>query len=134
MFGLQLISYHLIFRRHTLWILPILQLSLTWTFISIMLVLIECRLQNFWVSSLMRNLIGKSMLATFPKKLTKTTAVLRKASQVLNERARYILYCSIFLPYINYCSEIWEIFTNQTSMPYIWNKRKSSELYAMFII
>lgn len=61
----------------------------------------------------------KEHVSYIPKKLSKTTAVLRKASQVLNERACYILYCSIFLPYINYCSEIWEIFTNQTSMPYI---------------
>ena len=36
----------------------------------------------------------------------KTTAILYKCSQLIDPQSMRILYCSVFLPYINYCSEI----------------------------
>lgn len=33
--------------------------------------------------------------------------VMGKASHVLNEKALYILYSSLVLPYLNYCVEVW---------------------------
>ena len=39
-------------------------------------------------------------------KLSKRTAILYKCSQVINSQSMHILYSSLFLPYISYCSEI----------------------------
>ena len=46
-------------------------------------------------------------IASVQSKLSKTTAILYKCSQVIDSCSMRILYCSIFLPYIHYCSEIW---------------------------
>ena len=40
-------------------------------------------------------------------KLSKTTAILYKCSQIIDSCSMRILYCSIFLPYIHYRSEMW---------------------------
>ena len=40
-------------------------------------------------------------------KLAKSIAILYKVKDVLNQHALYILYCSIIVPYISYCLEIW---------------------------
>ena len=42
------------------------------------------------------------------KKRSKSIAVIRKARVMLKFDALYMLYCSIFLPYLNYCVELWE--------------------------
>ena len=41
------------------------------------------------------------------KKLSKSIAVIRKARVMLKYDALYTLYCSIFLPYLYYCVEVW---------------------------
>ena len=48
----------------------------------------------------------KEHIKTIQSKISKTTAIIYKASHVLTERALYILYCSLALPYMTYCSEI----------------------------
>ena len=40
-------------------------------------------------------------------KLSKTIAIMFKSKMVLDKNSLRTLYCSLFLPYINYCSEIW---------------------------
>jgi hypothetical protein len=40
-------------------------------------------------------------------KISKSCAILYKLKYVLNQRAMYILYCTLILPYINYCCEVW---------------------------
>ena len=49
----------------------------------------------------------KDHIASVKSKLSKSTAILYKCSQLVDLQSMYILYCSMFLPYINYCSEIW---------------------------
>ena len=49
----------------------------------------------------------KPHIARVQSKLSKTTAILYKCSQIIDSCSMRILYCSIFLPYIHYCSEIW---------------------------
>ena len=49
----------------------------------------------------------KAHIASIKCKLSKTTAILYKCSQLIDPQSMRILYCSVFLPYINYCSEIW---------------------------
>lgn len=40
-------------------------------------------------------------------KLAKSIGVLAKAKHVLNSESLYVLYCSLVLPYLSYCAEIW---------------------------
>ena len=40
-------------------------------------------------------------------KLAKTLGIMQKAKNSLSEGSLYILYCSLVLPYIMYCIEIW---------------------------
>ena len=49
----------------------------------------------------------KEHITMIQSKISKTTAIIYKASHVLAERALYILYCSLALPYMTYCAEIW---------------------------
>ena len=41
------------------------------------------------------------------KKLSKSIAIIHKASTILKTDSLYTLYCSLFLPYLNYCAENW---------------------------
>ena len=47
-------------------------------------------------------------------KLIKCNAIMFKTSKLLDTVALGILYCSSFLPYINYCSEVWGITYNKS--------------------
>ena len=58
-------------------------------------VLIDCKLS--W----------KDHIKNVSKKLSKSIAVIRKASFVLSSEALLNLYCALFLPYLNYCVEVW---------------------------
>ena len=48
----------------------------------------------------------KDHIANVKSKLSKSTA-LYKCSHVIDSQSMHILYSSLFLPYISYCSEIW---------------------------
>ena len=49
----------------------------------------------------------KHHINTVRSKLSKVAAIIYRASCLINKDGIYMLYCSLFLPYINYCSEIW---------------------------
>ena len=49
----------------------------------------------------------KDHIANVKSKLSKSTAILYKCIQVIDSQSMHILYSSLFLPYISYCSEIW---------------------------
>ena len=49
----------------------------------------------------------KYHINTVRSKLSKVAAIIYRASCLINQDGLYMLYCSLFLPYINYCSEIW---------------------------
>ncbi len=40
-------------------------------------------------------------------KISKSTAILNKAKDLLNQASLYTLYCSFILPYMCYCVEVW---------------------------
>ena len=40
-------------------------------------------------------------------KLSKTVGILYRIRHLLNRSALFILHCSLFLPYLTYCAEIW---------------------------
>ena len=53
----------------------------------------------------MINLHGKNIL-TICGKIHKCTAVLNKVRNVLSRSSLYMLYNSLFTPYVTYCTEV----------------------------
>ena len=49
----------------------------------------------------------KSHIANIKTKISKTIAILYKLKPLVNKNSLYILYCSLVLPYLTYCVEIW---------------------------
>ena len=49
----------------------------------------------------------KEHIEVVKNKISKSIAIIHKASKLLNTNSLYTLYCSLFLPYLNYCAEIW---------------------------
>ena len=52
------------------------------------------------------NLTWKEHISNIRAKLSKCLAILFKSSKLLDINSLRSLYCSLFLPYINYCSEV----------------------------
>ncbi len=53
------------------------------------------------------NLSWKPQVKHICSKLAKTNGILCKVRHILNQKTMYILYCSLFLPYLSYCAEVW---------------------------
>jgi hypothetical protein len=49
----------------------------------------------------------KSHINHVQSKLSRSIAVINKAKQVLDQKSLHMLYCSLVLPYLIYCVEIW---------------------------
>ena len=52
-------------------------------------------------------LTWKGHISLVRSKLAKTVGILYRVRHLLNRSALFILYCSLFLPYLTYCAEIW---------------------------
>ena len=52
-------------------------------------------------------LTWKDHISLVRSKLSKTVGILYRIRHLLNRSALFILYCSLFLPYLTYCAEIW---------------------------
>ena len=53
------------------------------------------------------NLNWKEHIDVINSKISKSIAIIYKASKILKTASLYTLYCSLFLPYLNYCAENW---------------------------
>ena len=53
------------------------------------------------------NLNWKPHIQLVKSKLSKTLSIIYKASKLINYEGMLTLYCSLFLPYLTYCCEIW---------------------------
>ena len=53
------------------------------------------------------NLNWKPHIQLVKSKLSKTLSIIYKASKLINYEGMVTLYCSLFLPYLTYCCEIW---------------------------
>ena len=53
------------------------------------------------------NLNWKPHISYTKNKISKSIAILYKVKDFLNEKSLYTLYCSLVLPYITYCVEVW---------------------------
>ena len=49
----------------------------------------------------------KSHITNLRTKISKTVAVMYKMKTILNKNSLYLLYCSLVLPHISYCVEVW---------------------------
>ena len=49
----------------------------------------------------------KSHIKYIHNKLSRSVSVLNKAKHLLNYKSLRMLYCSLVLPYLNYCTEVW---------------------------
>ena len=52
-------------------------------------------------------LTWKDHISLVRSKIAKTVGILYRVRHLLNRSALFILYCSLFLPYLTYCAEIW---------------------------
>lgn len=48
----------------------------------------------------------KSHIKHVHNKLSLSSSVLRKAKHILDHKSLHILYCSLVLPYLNYCADV----------------------------
>ena len=62
--------------------------------------------------------MGRHIIKLVTLKLIKVSGIIFRTKRVLHYDSLYTLYCSLFLPYINYCSEIWGN-TYKTRLNYI---------------
>ena len=49
----------------------------------------------------------KPHIQSVKSKLSSVLSIMYKASKLINTTGMYILYCSLFHPYLSYCNEIW---------------------------
>ena len=53
------------------------------------------------------NLNWKMHISHVKSKLSKSIAIIYKSKFILSQESLYLLYCTLFLPYLTYCLEIW---------------------------
>ena len=70
------------------------------------------------------NLNWKPHIQLVKSKLSKTLCIMYKASKLINYEGMYTLYCSLFLPYLAYCCEIWgNTYTTNVNCLYVIQKK-----------
>ena len=69
---------------------------------------IECVLQNYWVCITL-SLIGINYyhIDVVRNKVAKNVSMLNRVKHVLTSSALYSLYCTLVMPYLTYCCEVW---------------------------
>ena len=91
----------------------------------------ECKFLGVIIDS---KLNWHSHCALVKNKLLKCNAILMKASMFLNSIAMRTLYSSLFLPYINYCCEVWGITNKGTIDPLVkLQKKRQFALFHMLV-
>ena len=53
------------------------------------------------------NVTWKDHISVVKSKLSKTICIMYRASTFLHQSSLFTLYCSLFLPYMTYCLEMW---------------------------
>ena len=67
-------------------------------------------------------------------KVAKNVSIMNRVKHCLNNSALYSLYCTLILPYLNYCCEIWVILIKVEYIRYILCKKELSEFVEIQII
>ena len=69
---------------------------------------IEQLYENKFLGVIIDNKLNwKSHITNLRTKISKTVAVMYKMKTILNKNSLYLLYCSLVLPHISYCVEVW---------------------------
>ena len=70
------------------------------------------------------NLNWKPHIQLVKSKLPKTLCIMYKASKLINYEGMFTIYCSLFLPYLTYCCEIWgNTYTTNVNCLYVIQKK-----------
>ena len=75
--------------------------------VAAQLVITRVRATKFLGVIIDEKLTWKDHISLVRSKLAKTVGILYRVRHLLNRSALLILYCSLFLPYLTYCAEIW---------------------------
>ena len=72
----------------------------------------NCDVERVYVTKFLGVLIDhklnwKEHIVKVNTKLCKSISIIYRASRLLNSNALYTLYCTLFLPYLSYCIEVW---------------------------
>ena len=74
--------------------------------------------------------IWKKHITYVCNKLSKSISILFKACQTLNANVLRTLYCSLFLPYISYCAEVWGNTYPSNILPVLLKQKKAVRIIA----
>ena len=70
------------------------------------------------------NLNWKPHIQLVKSKLSKTLSIMYNASKLINYEGMFTLYCSLVLPYLTYCCEIWgNTYTTNVNCLYVIQKK-----------
>ena len=69
------------------------------------------------------NLNWKEHIDSINNKISKSIAIIYKARKILSTSSLYTLYCTLILPYLNYCIENWGN-THESNISKIFLKQK----------
>lgn len=69
----------------------------------------------------------KSQIKHVQTKMSSCIAVLNKAKQALDHKSLCILYCTLVLPYLIYCAEVWAITTRVQSSTSNFTKESNTD-------
>ena len=73
----------------------------------------------------------KDHISLVRSKLEKTVGIFYRVRHLLNRSALFILYCSLFLPYLTYRAEIWgNTYQSNTKCVFLLQKKTVRIVYA----
>ena len=67
----------------------------------------------------------KPHIDNLKNKISKSIAILYKMKHIVNKNSLYILYCSLILPYLTYCVEVWGNTYKTTTKPIYMLQKKA---------
>ena len=87
----------------------------------------ECKFIGVIIES---KLSWKSQIARVKNNLLRCNIIMYEASFILSIATMRALYCSLFLPYLNYCSEVWGVtYTKITECSVVAQKKAIRMIY-----
>ena len=78
-----------------------------------------------------RQITLKDHITYLSNKLSKSMAIIYRASHVLDTNTLYCLYDTIFEPHLNYCIEVWVDTYETISTQYLFYRKKLFKLSVM---
>ncbi len=74
----------------------------------------------------------KSHIEYIRSKLPRNIAIMGKSKFILDQKSSYILYCSLVLPYLNYCVEVWGNTYKSNLQPLSALQKRAIRIVSMF--